>query len=52
MGQLPVDGKIFFTFDLPITIAADTALLPMSVFMKPERPTGGFASGCKWAMHR
>ena len=52
MGQLPVDGKIFFTFDLPITIAADTALLPMSVFMKPKRPTGGFASGCKWAMHR
>ncbi len=52
MGGLPVDGKIFYTPDLPFTIAADTALLPVSVFMKPQRPRGGFASGCTWAMHR
>ncbi len=52
MGVLPVDGKIFFTLDLPITIAADTALLPVSVFMKPKRPRGGFASGCRWVLRR
>ena len=37
---------------LPITIAADTALLPVSVFMKPKRPRGGFASGCRWVLRR
>ncbi len=52
VGGLPVDGKIFFTLDLPITIAADTALLPVSVFMKPKRPRGGFASGCRWVLRR
>ncbi len=52
VGGLSVDGKIFFTLDLPLTIAADTALLPVSVFVKPKRPKGGFASGCTWVTNR
>ncbi len=28
VGGLPVDGKIFFTLDLPLTAVADTTLLP------------------------
>ncbi len=27
VGELPVDGKIFFTLDLPLTAVADTILL-------------------------
>ncbi len=49
VGGLSVDGKIFFTLDLPLTAVADTALLPVSVFMKPKRPRYGFAPGCRWA---
>ena len=52
MGGLPMDGRIFYTLDLPFTIAADTALLPVSVFVKPQRPRYGFASGCRWATYR
>ncbi len=52
VGGLPVDGKIFFTLDLPLTIVADTTLLPVSVFMKPKRPRHGFAPGCAWATKR
>ena len=52
VGGLPVDGKIIFTLDLPLTIAADTALLPVSVFVKPKRPLYGFVSGCRWATYR
>ncbi len=52
VGGLPVDGKIFFTLDLPATIAADTILLPVSVFMKPKRPKYGFPPGCTWAEKR
>ncbi len=52
VGGLLVDGKLFFTLDLPFTIAADTALLPVSVFVKPLPPLYGFASGCRWAMYR
>ncbi len=51
-GGLPVDGKIFFTLDLPLTAVADTTLLPVSVFMKPKRPRYGFAPGCTWAKKR
>jgi hypothetical protein len=47
-----VDGKIFFTLDLPLTAVADTIVLPVSVFMKPERPRYGFAPGCTWAGRR
>ena len=52
VSALPVDGKIFFTLDLPLTIVADTTLLPVSVFMKPKRPRHGFAPGCTWATER
>ncbi len=52
VGGLPVDGKIFFTLDLPLTAVADTTLLPVSVFMKPKRPRYGFAPGCTWAEKR
>ncbi len=48
-GGLPVNGKIFFALDLPLTAVADTALLPVSVFMKPKRPRYGLAPGCTWA---
>jgi hypothetical protein len=47
-----VDGKIFFTLDLPLTAVADTILLPVSVFMKPKPPKSGFAPGCTWARKR
>jgi uncharacterized protein YceK len=49
LGGLPVDGKIFFTLDLPLTAVADTLLLPVSVFMKPKRPKYGFPPWCTWA---
>ena len=52
VGELPFDGKIFFTLDLPLTAVADTALLPVSVFMKPKRPKYGFSPGCTWAEKR
>ena len=52
VGRLPVDGKLFFTLDLPLTAVADTIVLPVSVFMKPKRPRYGFAPGCTWAARR
>jgi uncharacterized protein YceK len=52
VGGLPVDGKIFFTLDLPLTAVADTILLPVSAFMEPKRPRYGFAPGCTWAEKR
>ena len=52
VGALPVDGKLFFTLDLPLTGVADTILLPVRVFMKPKRPKYGFALGCTWAKKR
>ena len=52
VDELPFDGKIFFTLDLPLTAVADTALLPVSMFMKPKRPKYGFPPGCTWAEKR
>ncbi len=52
IGRLPVDGKIFFTLDLPLTAVADTIVLPVSVFMKTKRPRCGFAPGCTWVERR
>jgi uncharacterized protein YceK len=46
---LPFDGKVFFTFDLPLTALLDTLALPVTYFLSPEQPQGGFAIGCKWA---
>ena len=49
VGELPVDGKLFFTLDLPLTGVADTILLPVTVFMEPKRPKYGLSPGCTWA---
>jgi uncharacterized protein YceK len=51
-GELPVDGKVFFTLDLPLTAVSDATLLPVSVFMKPKRPKYGFPHECTWAEKR
>jgi hypothetical protein len=52
VGELPVDGKVFFTLDLPLTAVSDATLLPVSVFMKPKRPKYGFPHECTWAEKR
>jgi len=52
VSDLPIDGKIFFLLDLPVSAAMDTALLPIAVFMTPERPPYGFLAGCRWARNR
>ncbi|MDJ0852899.1 MAG: hypothetical protein QNK04_31400 [Myxococcota bacterium] len=49
--ELPVDGKIFFSLDLPLTAVADTLALPATAFAKPSRRTGGYPVGCRWARH-
>ncbi len=49
LNSLPLDGKIFFTLDLPLTTVADTLVLPASAFAKPTRPKYGFTPGCTWA---
>lgn len=49
IGQVPLDGKIFFTLDLPLTAIVDTLALPATAFADPKRPTGGFPAGCRWA---
>jgi hypothetical protein len=52
VGELPVDGKVFFTLDLPLIAVSDATLLPVSVFMKPKRPNYGFPHECTWAEKR
>ena len=49
VSELPPDGKIFFTLDLPFTAVADTLLLPATAFMEPKRPSLGWTQGCRWA---
>jgi len=49
VAELPPDGKLFFTLDLPLTAVADTLLLPVTAFMEPERPSLGWTQGCRWA---
>jgi uncharacterized protein YceK len=48
-SSLPWDGQIFFMLDLPLTVAADTALLPFSALVDPQKPQGGWMPGCRWA---
>ncbi len=49
-SSLPWDGKLFFTLvDLPLTIVADTLLLPGSYWVDPVRPESGWVPGCRWA---
>ncbi len=47
--SLPWDGKVFFTLDLPLTVVADTLLLPASAWVDPASPNGGWVPGCRWA---
>jgi uncharacterized protein YceK len=49
VGELPFDGRVFFTVDLLPTLLVDTLALPFTAFAEPERPRGGFPVGCKWA---
>jgi uncharacterized protein YceK len=49
VGELPIDGQVFFTMDLILTSLADTLSLPGTAFAEPEAPAGGFALGCRWA---
>jgi len=48
-NSLPWDGRVFFGFDLPLTIVADTLLLPGSFWVEPTRPQRGWVPGCRWA---
>jgi uncharacterized protein YceK len=48
-SSLPWDGKVFFTFDLPLTAVFDTLLLPASAWVDRDEPTGGWVVGCRWA---
>ena len=50
--ELPVDGKIFFLLDLPVSAVVDTIFLPATAFMEHRRPPSGFAPGCRWANER
>jgi SAM-dependent methyltransferase/uncharacterized protein YceK len=49
IGDVPADGKIFFTLDLPLSAVADTLLLPATFFVEREKPDLGWALGCRWA---
>ncbi len=46
--SLPWDGKVFFVLDLPLTIVADTLLLPASAWVDPAKPHSGWVPGCRW----
>lgn len=49
IDELPVDGKVFFTLDLPLSAIFDTLLLPVTAFAEPQRPKLGWTAGCRWA---
>jgi uncharacterized protein YceK len=46
--SLPWDGKVFFALDLPLTVVADTLLLPASAWVDPVKPHSGWVPGCRW----
>ena len=46
---VPLDGKLFFTLDLIPTLVLDTLAIPVTAFVKREKPTGGYVVGCRWA---
>jgi hypothetical protein len=52
LGELPTDGRIFLVVDLPVSAAIDTVLLPATAFMKPRRPSQGFAACFRWVKKR
>jgi uncharacterized protein YceK len=49
ISEIPLDGKVFFTLDLPISAVFDTLLMPFGLMAERERPKGGWAPGCRWA---
>jgi uncharacterized protein YceK len=49
IAEVPVDGKVFFTLDLPLSAVFDTLLLPAMFFVEPKRPESGWLPGCRWA---
>jgi uncharacterized protein YceK len=49
VGGVPLDGKVFFTLDLPLSAVTDTLLLPFTFFVEPEKPDLGWPAGCRWA---
>jgi hypothetical protein len=48
VSDIPVDGKVFFTLDLPLSAVTDTLLLPFTFFVEPEKPDLGWSAGCRW----
>lgn len=48
VGNLPADGKIFFTLDVPLSALLDTLLLPATAFVEPTKPPLGWPEGCRW----
>ena len=52
LPELPFDGKIFFTLDLPFSAVVDTLALPATAFASPQIPRGGYPIGCRWASSR
>jgi len=52
VSELPIDGRIFFVLDLPVSAAFDTVLLPATVFMKPRKLPHSYLPGCRWAKSR
>lgn len=47
VSYLPFHEKIASLLDLPVSTALDTALLPVTVFMKSKRPTRNSTRGCR-----
>jgi uncharacterized protein YceK len=47
-GSIPLDGKVFFTLDLPLSAVTDTFLLWGTFFVEPEKPELGWPIGCRW----
>ncbi len=48
ISGIPLDGKVFFTLDLPLSAVTDTLLLPFTFFVEPEKPDLGWSAGCRW----
>jgi uncharacterized protein YceK len=50
VGELPADGKLFFSLDLPLSALLDTLLLPVTPFLEPKKPPFGWPAGCRWVV--
>jgi uncharacterized protein YceK len=49
LPDLPADGVLFFTFDVPISAVVDTLIVPITAALDRQRPLAGWVSGCRWA---